>query len=111
MSYQSPSSSNATPVKTPPSARPVPTIDPKTLRRHPFDSRAPHPNDAPTNLPTLDFSITQPSRIDVAARREWINKVLYYVGTKLGIKKGLSVVFAEDYVEISKREIDRIFGN
>jgi hypothetical protein len=111
MSRQPPFSSNATSAETPSWAGPLPPIDPRTLSRHPFGSRAAHPNDAPTKVPALDFSITKPSRVDIAARREWINKILYYVGTRLGIKKGLSVVFAEGYMEISKREVDKIFGN
>jgi hypothetical protein len=111
MSHQPSLGSYVTSTETPSCAGSLPPIDPRPLRRHPFDGRAPHPNDAPTKVPVLDFSITKSSRIDIAARREWINKILYYVGTRLGIKKGLSVVFAEGYMEISKREVDRIFGN
>ena len=78
--------------------------------KHSFDVNAPHPFDHPANLPALEFSITKVHRIDVAARREWIHRLLYYMGTRLGIKKGLAVVFGEGYADVSKREVDRVFG-
>jgi hypothetical protein len=102
--------STATSVEMPPSSSASP-VDPKPRRKHPFESKDPHPNDLPTNMPSLDLSITKLLRIDVAARREWIHKLLYYMGTKLGIKKGLGVVYAEGYLEISKREVERLFGS
>ncbi|KAF2709386.1 hypothetical protein K504DRAFT_481810 [Pleomassaria siparia CBS 279.74] len=101
---------HATPPETPPSTNVSLPIDYRISGKHPFDSRPPHPNDASGDLPMLNFSITKPSSIDVAARREWINRLLYYMGTKLGIKKGLGIVISEGYMEVTKRDIDRIFG-
>jgi hypothetical protein len=109
--YHSPPASDTTPVETPPHSSSALPVDPKPKRKHPFDSKEPHPNDLPSNSQTLDFSITKVPRIDVAARREWIHKLLYYIGTKLGVKKALGIVFAEGYIEISKREVERLFGS
>lgn len=109
--YQAPPASTATPAEKPPPSSSASPVDLKPRRKHPFESKDPHPYDLPTNMPSLDLSIVKPLRIDVAARREWIHKLLYYMGTKLGIKKGLGVVFAEVYLEISKREVERLFGS
>lgn len=79
-------------------------------KNHIFDSNPPHPYDFPVNLPTLDFNITKPKTIDTAARREWLNSMLYYIGTELGIKKALHVPLTEGYMPIVKPSVDHILG-
>jgi hypothetical protein len=46
----------------------------------------------------------------VAAKREWLNSILYYIGTELGIKKALAVPVMEGYVPIIKPRVDEILG-
>ena len=79
-------------------------------RTHIFDSSAPHPYDHPVNLPTLEFDITKPKKIDVAARREWLNCMLYYAATDLGIKKGLYVPLTEGLLPTVKAKVDAALG-
>lgn len=80
---------------------------PKT---HIFDSSAPHPYDHPVNLPILEFDITKPKKIDVAARREWLNCMLYYAATDLGIKKGMYVPLTEGLLPVVKAKVDAALG-
>ncbi|KAH7401568.1 hypothetical protein BKA66DRAFT_545309 [Pyrenochaeta sp. MPI-SDFR-AT-0127] len=79
-------------------------------KNHVFDSSPTHPFDCPVNLPTLDFNITKPKKIDIAATREWINSILYYIGTELGIKKALYVPLTEGFMPIVKPSVDSILS-
>lgn len=83
----------------------VEVSDISATMRHVFDTSPPHPFDYPANLPTLDFAITEPARIDVAARREWINCILYYIASELGVKKAISVPAAEGYLDLCKARL------
>ncbi|KAF2471721.1 uncharacterized protein BDR25DRAFT_324876 [Lindgomyces ingoldianus] len=78
----------ALPPALPPNAHPFLPND----SLHIFDSSPPHPFDFSSSLPPLDFTIRQPSSIDVAARRDWIHNILQFLATELGIKKGLAVL-------------------
>lgn len=63
---------------------PMPDIEEKI--GHILDFTPPHEFDSrPWDLPGLDFSGVEPKKMDVAARREWLQCVLYYIGTELGI--------------------------
>jgi hypothetical protein len=77
------------------------------MKAHPFDSTPRHPYDAHVHMPDLDASIPA---MDVAAKREWLNSMLYYIGTELGIKKALVVPHAEGYMAIVKPVVDEILG-
>lgn len=48
--------------------------------------------------------------MDVTGKREWINSMLYYIGTELGIKKALAVPVMEGYMPIVKPRVDEIIG-
>jgi hypothetical protein len=84
-------------------------LDSAAKKGHLFDSSPAHPYDQSLDLPPLDFGIPQPKRIDVAARREWLNRLLYYI-SELGIKKALYVPLTEGYIPTVKPSIDRIMG-
>ena len=88
----------------------TPLANPAAPKTHLFDSSAPHPYDHPVNLPALDFDITTPKKIDVAARREWLNCMLYYVATDLGIKKGMYVPLTEGLLPTVKAKVDAALG-
>ena len=63
-----------------------PKMENKPRAPHIFDSTPPHLNDArPSHLLDVDFSDVDPKKMDVEARREWLNCLLYYIGTELGI--------------------------
>jgi hypothetical protein len=94
----SPTSSHSDPAAPPP------------RKTHVFDSNPPHPYDAPIQLPPQPFEIAKPKKIDVAARREWINCLLYYCATELGIKKGLYVPLTEGMLPIVKPRVERALG-
>jgi hypothetical protein len=72
------------------------------MPRHPYDSPF-HPHIQGMNMPEL-------KTIDVAAKREWLNSILYYIGTELGIKKALAVPVMEGYMPIVKPRVDEILG-
>jgi hypothetical protein len=80
-----------------------------TPRGHIFDSGPHHHFDDPTGLPPLDPDFGKPLHMDVAARREWLNRLLYYIGTELGIKRALSVPATEGYMEVCKRQVEALF--
>jgi hypothetical protein len=77
---------------------------------HSFDTTPRHPHDAPIALPSLDFETAAPHTMDVAAKREWLNSILYYIGTELGIKKALAVPITEGYIPVVKPRVDRALG-
>jgi hypothetical protein len=80
-----------------------------TPRGHVFDSGPYHPFDNPAGLPPLDVDLGKPLHMDVAARREWLNRILYYIGTELGIKRALSVPATEGYLEVCKSQVEALF--
>lgn len=84
------------------------TTPPQT--KHVFESSPPHENDYRPSFSHFDVPTANPPRIDVAARREWIHRLMYYMGTELGIKKGLAVVSVEGYLEKSKASVDALLG-
>ncbi|KAF2622221.1 hypothetical protein BU25DRAFT_352660, partial [Macroventuria anomochaeta] len=88
----------------------TPVWDPAAPKTHIFDSSTPHPYDHPVNLPTLEFGITKPKGIDVVARREWLNCVLYYTATDLGIKVGMCVPLTEGLLPTVKAKVDAALG-
>jgi hypothetical protein len=79
-------------------------------KEHPFDSTPRHPYDSHVLLPPLDASAAEPKTINVSAKRVWLNSMLYYIGTELGIKKALIVPHAEGYIPIVKPFVDEILG-
>jgi hypothetical protein len=87
----------------------TPVLDSAAKKGHLFDSSPAHPYDQSIDLPPLDLAIPEPKRIDVAARREWLNRLLYYI-SELGIKKALYVPLTEGYIPTVKPSIDRIMG-
>jgi hypothetical protein len=97
-----------TPTQSPPNAQ----YSTKTAAKkgHTFECSPRHPYDVPVELPSLDFNIIKPKAIDVAAKREWLNSILYYIGTELGIKKALAVPLMEGYMPIVKPRVDGILG-
>ncbi|KAH7094494.1 hypothetical protein FB567DRAFT_556095 [Paraphoma chrysanthemicola] len=89
---------------------PPPVYDPTAAKGHIFDCQPKHPYDHPFDLSKLDISMPSSRRIDVPARREWINRLLCYIGTELGIKKALAVPYMEGYFQIVKPQVDEILG-
>lgn len=105
--------------------RPVPKYNPAAPKTHIFDSSAPHPYDHPVPQIELDGAATiyrsadhsaaflgfeeinacTPA-IDVAARREWLNAMLYYAASRLGIKKGLYVPLTEGLLPVVRGRVD-----
>jgi hypothetical protein len=88
----------------------TPLWNPAAPKTHIFDSSAPHPYDHPFHPPSLDFDIAKPKKIDVAARREWLNCMLYYAAADLGIKKGLYVPLTEGLLPTVKARVDAALG-
>jgi hypothetical protein len=88
----------------------TPSSDTNGMRSHPFDSMPRHPYDSPLHLPTHSTNTLELRNLDVAAKREWLNSILYYIGTELGIKKALAVPVMEGYVPIIKPRVDEILG-
>ncbi|KAF1993750.1 hypothetical protein P154DRAFT_477036 [Amniculicola lignicola CBS 123094] len=79
--------------------QPLPEF-PILSKNHPFDSSAPHPFDVSTHLglanPLLPTSPSpQTPLIDVNARRQWLHGIIFYLGSELGIKKGLAILALE----------------
>lgn len=94
------------PTHTRTDSKTTPIWNPSAPKTHIFDSSAPHPYDHPIHLPPLPFDITKPRKIDVRARREWLNAMLYYSATDLGIKKGLYVPLTEGFLPLVKGTVD-----
>lgn len=92
----------------PTTRRPSPA--PGQTRIHIFDSSTAHPWDFAVNLPALDCSITKVKSVDIAAKREWLNRMLYYIGSELGIKKALYSPTIEGFLHIVKPQVDEILG-
>jgi hypothetical protein len=88
----------------------TPVLDPTAKKGHLFDSNPTHPYDHPLDLPPLEFDIVEPKKIDVAARREWVNRLLYYISSELGIKKALYVPLTEGFLPTVKPQVDYILG-
>jgi hypothetical protein len=88
----------------------TPVLDPSAKKGHIFDSNPTHPYDHPLDLPPTDFAIAEPKRLDVAARREWLNRLLYYIATELGIKKALYIPITEGFMTTVKPQVDNILG-
>jgi hypothetical protein len=88
----------------------VPTFDPNAKKDHIFDPHPAHPYDRPLDLPPLEFETVIPRRIDVAARREWINRLLYYFATELGLKKALWVPVMQGFMPMVKPMVDEILS-
>jgi hypothetical protein len=88
----------------------TPVYDHMAKKNHIFDSNPGHPYDRPLHLPLGEFGIPEPKKMDVASRREWINRLMYYVATELGLKKGLYVPLTEGYIPIVKPSVDSILG-
>jgi hypothetical protein len=87
-----------------------PSSSSTVTKPHVFDCAPRHPYDRPTTLPSLVFNVPEPKSVDVAARREWLNGILYYIGSELGIKKALAVPLMEGYVPVVKPRVDGILG-
>lgn len=87
-----------------------PSHPPRPRKGHIFDSTPPCPFDEPVHALPYNASGIEPSRLDVAAKREWMNRMLYYVGKDLGIKKGLYVPVTEGYLSRVKPVVDSILG-
>ncbi|OAK95862.1 hypothetical protein IQ06DRAFT_319967 [Phaeosphaeriaceae sp. SRC1lsM3a] len=87
-------------------AEPLPTV----RQEHPFDSMPRHPYDSPAMSPRFPNNLPEDSTMDVTGKREWINSMLYYIGTELGIKKALAVPVMEGYMPIVKPRVDEIIG-
>ncbi|CAN9301107.1 unnamed protein product [Alternaria alternata] len=88
----------------------VPTFDPNAKKDHIFDPHPAHPYDRPLDLPPLEFETVIPRRLDVAARREWINRLLYYFATELGLKKALWVPVMQGFMPMVKPMVDEILS-
>ncbi|KAF1834947.1 hypothetical protein BDW02DRAFT_313327 [Decorospora gaudefroyi] len=88
----------------------TPVLDRAAKKSHFFDSSPTHAYDRPLELPPVDFDIVEPKRIDVAARREWINRLMYYLAMGLGIKKALYVPLTEGFIPTVKPSVDRVMG-
>lgn len=86
----------------------TPLWNPAAPKTHIFDSSAPHPYDHPVNLPPGGDAT--PRKLDVAARREWVNCLLYYTATDLGIKKGMYVPLTEGMLPTVKAKVDAALG-
>lgn len=102
-------------IPTPPPARAEQRIfateDYASVRKkHVFDSSPYHPFDGPVDHPNPGYTIAEPASIDVAARREWINRLEYYIGTELGIRKAIGVPATEGYLETVKAQLQEILG-
>lgn len=89
---------------TQPDAPHVPVTPGK--RPHPFDSMPMHPNDSPID----HMGIAASETMDIPAKREWLNSMLYYIGTELGIKKAMAVPVLEGYMPIVQARVDNILG-
>jgi hypothetical protein len=83
-----------------------PVLGATGTKQHPFDSMPRHSNDSPIN----DMNTPELDTIDIAAKREWLNSMLYYIGAELGIRKALAVPVIEGYMPIVKPRVDGILG-
>lgn len=86
-----------------------PPSPPPARGAHPFDSMPRHPYDSPVGL-RPESKLSETSSLHIAEKREWVNSMLYYIGTELGIKKALVVPTMEGYIPIAKSRVDEIIG-
>ncbi|KAH3988990.1 hypothetical protein HBH98_184760 [Parastagonospora nodorum] len=91
-------------TQAPPSAPHVPVTSER--QPHPFDSMPIHPNDRPVD----QIGIIASETMDITAKREWLNSMLYYIGTELGIKKAMAVPVLEGYMSIIQTRVNIILG-
>jgi hypothetical protein len=75
-----------------------------------MDTIQAHEWDSAPELPPLNFGGAATHTVDIAARRAWIQRVTYYMATRLGIRKGLAMVVMEGYLEKSKAEVERLLA-
>jgi hypothetical protein len=95
--------------QSPPTTNPPQSF--KTANKeHPFDSTPKHTYDTPIDPRSLNVGATELKTMDVSAKRVWLNSMLYYIGTELGIRKALIVPHAEGYMPIVKPFVDGILG-
>lgn len=92
-----------------PEHKQTPVFDPSLPVHHIFDYRPKHPYDFPVDLPYVDNDCTDTIKIDLVARRLWINRILYYIGKELGVSKALAVWYIEGLTNV-KMEVDAILG-
>jgi hypothetical protein len=115
-SYQAQSTENhdsnypLTPISVRSSPAPPLILDATAGKRHVFDSSPDHPDDQPIDVDLSNVGIKAPHILDVGARREWLNSMLYYIGSELGIKKALAVPHTQGYMSIVKPKVDAILG-
>lgn len=98
---------------TPTSARssPAPFVpEPTATNQHIFDANPMHPNDYLNEEHLSSAGIKSPRILDVGARREWLNSMLYYIGSELGIRKALAVPTTEGYMPLVQPKVDEILG-
>ncbi|KAF2849023.1 hypothetical protein T440DRAFT_469769 [Plenodomus tracheiphilus IPT5] len=96
------------PQALPHSSRPSSSAPHETARKgHIFDSSPAHRYDQPISELQYDAS---GHTIDVAARREWLNTLLYYIATDLGIKKAFYVPVTEGFMQKVKPKVDGVLG-
>ncbi|KAI2485328.1 hypothetical protein Ptr902_04268 [Pyrenophora tritici-repentis] len=88
----------------------TPVYDHTAKKGHIFDSNPAHPWDHPFNLPLFEMGIAEPRQLDVVGIREWINRLLYYIASDLGVKKALYVPLTEGYMSTVKPAVDHILG-
>lgn len=96
----------STPTSIRASPAPPTTFNSAAKTGHVFDSSPLHPYDSPAESADIEGSCS----IDVGARREWLNSMLYYIGSELGIKKALAVPYVEGYLSTVKPRVDKILG-
>jgi len=99
-----------TPKSVRTSSSPPPAFDSTAKKGHVFDSSPWHPYNLPIDADVPDPGIKGPRSIDIGARREWLNSLLYYIGADLGIKKALAIPYMEGYMPIVKPRVDEILG-
>lgn len=103
---RSPSPHPSSPQSSNNQAQSSPAANKANIKGHIFDSSPAHPYDQPINQLQLDPAHS----IDVAARREWLNTMLYYIASDLGIKKAFYVPATEGFLQKVKPKVDFILG-
>lgn len=116
--YHSNSASPPLPSISPSRSQSQPILSSPPTKAHIYDSSPTHPFDLPSpqdnhsNNPhsTDSFTITKLTRIDVAARREWINRILYFIASEMGIRTAFAVPASEGFMEVCKRGMEEVLG-
>lgn len=70
-----------------------------------FDNTPASPYNLPVSHPNTSVYSTEPHTMDVAAKREWLNSILYYIGVRLGVRKALEIPATEGYIPIVGRRV------